>query len=386
MSRRAHAARIAPELFTRRDPAAVRRRIKCFDAHLTRRLEGLSASHAHFEDLLWSFPAIAVAMAAADDNDAAVAAAGRLVVVGAPLRVIANALSLPMWLRRLPPEAFPRVVPPVPNGATFNAHIGNVMPDKDGDARRWLAFVSRAYVMGDAMYALWVARKWQHFAREEDFAALHALALYTWVSVRPELEAHRYLITPWVPKKSVAGTARNAAQWLECLEFPIYKSPHMAFEQAPTMVDGFAFAPIATPFDAIVAARDLDNCLAGYAVTLACGRTQVWTISWHGEIVAAIEIGFTREGRGMPEIEQLCAAANRSVASEILHAVYRWLLTFPERQVMDERFRAAEPDAAIYRRLIKPYWMAKGMVPWLPFDPRHDPLNQLARSLSRLGR
>ena len=125
------------------------------------------------------------------------------------------------------------------------------------------------------------------------------------------------------------------------------------------------------------------NCLADYAVTLATGRVQIWGIRRNGQRAASLEIVFHEVACGLPELVQIKAKHNAPVAQDVLHAAYRWLLTWP-LATEPLQFRNGLADHGVYRALMKPYWKANGLVPWLPLATDDEPLIGIRRALWRL--
>lgn len=156
-----HAVRVqgappcAPSYALARREQRVRAQLRRFDPCVRLKLAELAAQHRYIEDLLWSSPAIAHALASRQGGVRADRAQA-LVVLGAPLRTVARELGLPLWLRRLPPEAFAGNIPTLPPSAEFATRIANHFP-KPKTAKRWLRNVSVAYRLADADFAIWLA-------------------------------------------------------------------------------------------------------------------------------------------------------------------------------------------------------------------------------------
>ena len=87
-------------------PSTASRQIARFAAVLRKDIRRIVRSHPRALDLLDVYPGVLCALAIGHGGYAAGEAALRAVESGAPLRSVADALALPMWLRRLPPEAF----------------------------------------------------------------------------------------------------------------------------------------------------------------------------------------------------------------------------------------------------------------------------------------
>ena len=103
----------------------------------------LAAQESRIADLASSFPALLFALAAPRRGlDPARAIA--CVIKGAALADAAAAADVPLWLRRLPPEAFTRRIAWLPDSRVFRRQIANHLPARkaspvwlqaDGDGR-----------------------------------------------------------------------------------------------------------------------------------------------------------------------------------------------------------------------------------------------------------
>ena len=119
--------------------------LKRFDAQIRPRVAALVATHAHFEDLMWSFPAVLHTLALARDGEARTENARVLVRNGAPLKLIAGAIGIPVWTRALQAEALAGPLPVLPDSKLFENRVANHIPKCAKKARLWLARVSAAY-------------------------------------------------------------------------------------------------------------------------------------------------------------------------------------------------------------------------------------------------
>ncbi|WP_246504391.1 hypothetical protein [Bradyrhizobium agreste] len=95
------------------------RRLRRYHPRFQDAVRALAARHPRLADLAASFPALLFALAvprARLDPARAIAC----VVDGASLAQAATPADLPLWLRKLPPEAFVRPVPRLPDGELFS--------------------------------------------------------------------------------------------------------------------------------------------------------------------------------------------------------------------------------------------------------------------------
>src|SRR3954466_6545395 len=91
----------------------VERRLRRYYAPVNAQVRALAGRHSRLADLAVSFPALLFALAVPRvrfDPGLAVAR----VIAGASLADVASEVRLPLWLRKLPPEAFVRPIPLLP--------------------------------------------------------------------------------------------------------------------------------------------------------------------------------------------------------------------------------------------------------------------------------
>ncbi len=84
----------------------------------------MAARHSRVADLALSFPMLLFALAVPRrglDPDCAI----RHTIDGAPLSEVAAAADVPLWLRKLPPEAASRALVKLPDSPTFHLNIAN---------------------------------------------------------------------------------------------------------------------------------------------------------------------------------------------------------------------------------------------------------------------
>ena len=128
-----------------------------FTAKVRRSVRAFIATSPRAADLANVFPGAAYVIATKAAPEADIDKAMRLTLDGAPLRDVARTLGLPLWLRRLPPEAF-RVAPgPLPCSEMFTRRIANHLPAATDESAFWLASVAFAAKACDEYFSLWLA-------------------------------------------------------------------------------------------------------------------------------------------------------------------------------------------------------------------------------------
>jgi len=390
---RADAARASPDGRLARS-VAVRAAASRFEASVRARVEALALAHAYMDDIMEAFPAAMHAIAGGYPTPRMAAEGEKLARTGAPLRFVAAALELPMWLRSLPPEAFGGPIPRLPRSDEFALRIANFRPATVTQAKRWLRFVAFAHEACDDAFALWAAQRVQDFHAEVEACDLAGLALLAWYSSRPQHEASPFLPKTWTSHVEPADAVNTAQVWLERLEFPLFRAPYAALRKEAEEIDGFHFVPLLHAHDVLNEAEEMRNCLATYAEVTASGFDQIWSMRRDGRRVACLHIHFDCDATGVPTLRQIAGPCNHPVAADVLRAAYRWLLTWPaNRNDLSRHCRLIDVDGASYRRLMKPYWLAKGLPSWLPLDTTrrhfaalHTGLNNIANPRCRRRR
>ena len=331
------------------------RRIGAFHPVYRDSIADLTRGVAALEDLADTFPALLFALASGFGTPAQRERATKLVIAGKPLRDAGNALGVPWWLRKLPPQAFTAPLPELPTDGDFGFRISGLTPSDHRVVPLWLSRVAHAAQACDPRYALWLARQTDLVASADEFFML--MAAWAWFSENDGLLGHRLVRKPWHPEMSFRRATEEVALWRQRLRLVEYlgfgiESPWLADGTAA----GYEFVALRTADDFVGESEALDNCLDQYADQLRGGATAVFSIRKNGRGVACVEIGLHEAEMTMPTIVQLRAARNRRAPPEVWQAAFAWLghqrlePLAPERHVPSARKRR---DAR--RKLWAPY-------------------------------
>lgn len=311
-------------------------RLEAFHPDYRRFVRELTSCAAALEDLADSFPGLLFALATNYGTAAQRELAFDLVCDGAPLRECCDALGLPWWLRKLPPQAFAVPLPAFPADSEFAFRISSLVPHEAAFSRAWLTHVTYACTAGGPAYALWIAR--QNDLGEEVDDMFRIMAAWAWFSQQPELPGHRLLRKPWSAEMSFKRAREELAAWRQRLRLIECLGPGI---ESPWLADGmgldFQFVALRTVDDFIAESDALDNCLDQYADQLNTGQTAVFSIRKAGRRVACVEIGLHDEEATMPTIVQLRAARNRRAPPDIWRATFAWLGSQPLEPLAPER-------------------------------------------------
>jgi hypothetical protein len=351
-----------------RDPtihAALRR----FPQHVRGAVEGVAALDARLADLAVAFPAVLFALAVPSDN--ADPWSGILATVeGRKLADLARIVGVPMWARRLPPEAFDKPRGPLPDGTDFALKIANHLPKPD-NASAWLDAVFEAAMVADPDTALWVAS----LTSEIPSYTFKRTCLWVWFSRRPGTLGHRFAQADrWSPGLQTNEASVRARRWAERCDFFVDVGEDGAANGwfAPVTVDGYTFRPLTTLADVSSAARLMKNCALNYGSCIADGNARLWLVSSGPHVAAMVELRRV-SGAGAPYavIGQVRGVGNRAVPRTLQAAVYRWWSEQTEDALAPGPSPIGDllgtPQYARYRALWRPYLAAKRRQPaWLP--------------------
>lgn len=349
---------------------ALETHLKRFDKSHRKRLRKLAKTSPRLGDLLFSFPGAAFALVSGHGSPQNRGAAIARVKEGAGLKEVAAALGLPLWLRRAPPEAFRRPLPEaVDRGEVFGRKVVNLLPDQVAATPLWLELTLEARAIGDETFGLWIAdqtalRRPQVAERCLEIAApsLALVALYAWVSKRPELLAHRFIEVAWRKQMRLGQAVEQTRIWLERVVGE-YCRPHQRARDgmwlATQRVSGFSFAPRLTARELEAEGRAMANCVGGYADKVAKGGCLIYAIRRGGRSVATLEI--VGDGRGGGRIAQLEGYANGPPPDKVVGAVNTWLRRLGPCPVGRKGLLSQNVDPARWAKLWGPIWTERGL-------------------------
>jgi hypothetical protein len=362
---------------------AIERRLVRFHPRYAHAVRSLAARHSSLADLALAFPALLFALAAPRRGGAAERAIAAT-LVGRPLKDVAKEMMLPMWLRRLPPEAFERPIEPLPTGAPFARRIANHLPRSPKRAAAWLRAVEHSARWGGEDVAVWVARE---FARDPSSTApkiLRLVCLWAWMSTRTGLLASALSQRRWSPDMRFASAADAARVWIEDVRTACVLGTQGLADGwlEPAEIDGLRFVPLLKAQELIEEARAMRNCVRTYRQRLQTDRVRLWSLRRGEERVATIEIGGDYRGvDAYLTVRQVRTRGNGNLAPEAQRAVLDWLRSQPLRDTPEPLEGRAPVDRNVWISLWRPYWIAQGRIPdWLPLSSALPILSEIERS------
>ncbi|HTR85340.1 MAG TPA: hypothetical protein VMI56_12740 [Reyranella sp.] len=342
-------------------------------------MRALAFRHERLADLALSFPTLLFALAAPRRGlDAARAIA--LVVDGARLADVAQAADVPLWLRKLPPEAMTRRLAPLPDDKTFRRKIVNHLPTKKL-APAWLEAVSDAADIADGAFAIWVAKEIVRDLKGVEPKRLRRVGLWAWFSRQPETFGHSLIDKCWTPDMQFPSAQDAAYDWYTtvALHANLGREPVSELWLRPALVGGHTFRPLACALEIEEEARAMDNCLRTYGENVVHDGLRLWSLRKDGERVATLSVAF-RHGDPIPDVSELQGPRNEPVPYEVWRTVRQWILThdFSGFTPKARRWGGVPLDQPTWRALWRPYWLAKRRLPeWLPLAPSRRALDRL---------
>jgi len=339
----------------------------------------LAMRHERIADLLLSFPALLFALAAPRrglDCERAL----RCVIEGRSLAEAAEAADVPMWLRKLPPEAFSRPLGRLPNGEVFRRQIMNHLPSSPRRAAMWLETVTDVAEFAHEAAAVWIARelvRGPRRAREPNWVKsgkLNFLSLWAWFSTEPETFGYGSIDRRWTPDIQIEAALEAAGAWHSKvgLHINLGMQPIADVWLSAGSVDGYDFVALNSIPAIVDEAAWMKNCLLTYGRSLAVNRSRLWSVRRGGERIATLQLGSDKRGDPLLNIVQLRGMRNEAVHRDVWWAARRWLHSHDLLQVeQGKRSWSAELlDRGAWQMFWRPYWLAKRRIPqWLPLAP-----------------
>jgi hypothetical protein len=369
-----------------RDLEALIRRFEIARRPTVRRLVYSSSRAA---DLAAVFPGAVHALALRHGPATRRRKALALVERGAPLKDVAQALELPFWLRRLPPEAFSGPIGPVPGTEMFARRVVNHLPASAAESAFWLKSVTFAARACDEYFALWLAAQ-SIFAEPGDPERLFGLlAAYAWFSNADLVRAHALIGVPWRPEMAFDTAVCAAKSWLNRIRLVLQLGPGAitdAWLEAGE-ANGLSFVPLIEQNEILAEAHAMQNCADQYADRLARDRCRLFSVRRRGVRVATLEIGPHPREAGVLAINQLKARHNMPASTEVWQAAHAWLssqkdLRRPPALAPPERTL----DAEVWEALMLPYRAKKRGAPWIPHSPTKATFAALEADVADLAR
>lgn len=341
-------------------------------------------------DLCETFPGLLYALAVRHGPPSQRLSALSAIEAGAALKAVARLLGLPMWLRKLPPEAFgDGPLPHLPQSAPFSRHIAHRLPRGPQEAHAWLKSVAFAAEACNEDFAIWLAAQPIYESDLSPTRALPILAAYAWYSGKPETDASKLIVVPWRPEIAFDTALCAAKSWFNRIRL-VLQMPKGAVRDAwlkPGTSLGYTFEPLLDADALLKEAAAMHNCADQYAERIVRDRCRLFSIKKNGLRIATLEIGqHTREG-GVLAINQMKARHNMAVTCEVWQAAYAWMATqIGLRRLPPLASPESSWDQAAWWSLLEPYRNTHAGAPWLEATASHVAFAALDVELTDLAR
>jgi hypothetical protein len=316
--------------------------------------------------------------------------AQELVLAGAQLKEVAHVLGLPMWMRRLPAEAFVGPIPSLPLTETFARRIVNSLPQSRGGSATWLRAVAFGCEAVHEDFAVWLASQPLDFGESDPRRAFAVLSAYAWFSGQPYKPAHGLIMAPWRPEISFETALCAAKSWLNRIRLTLQLRPGVIADAwlSPGEHNGLLFQPLLTADQLLEEAQAMHNCADQYSDRIARDRSRLWSVRRrNGQRLATLEIAQHAREAGVLDIVQLKARHNLPAPLEVWQAAHAWMSC-------QQGLRRAPPlvlpnrplDPGTWVTLMEPYRQHKRGAPWLPPTLTLATLAALDQDMSDLAR
>ncbi|WP_144083622.1 hypothetical protein [Hyphomicrobium nitrativorans] len=340
-------------------------------------------------DLAVTYPAALYALASRHGSPKRRAQALGLIEAGAQLRDVAAALDLPLWLRRLPPEAFTGKLGAFPRSDIFGRRIANHLPTGSEHSAFWLQSVLFGTRAADETFALWLAQQRVFLDPGNPEELFGLIAAYAAISAGPPSRAKSLIVVPWRPEMALDTAVCAAKSWFNRMRLVIQlpdgalTDPWLAAGDAR----GYDFVPLLDESTILAEASAMQNCADQYADRLARDKCRLFSIRRRGVRIATLEIGPHPREAGVLAIAQLKARHNLPATAEVWQAAHTWLGTQKDLKRATIGARPDRPlDTDVWKRLLADYRSRKNGAPWLPEHASKETLTSVENGIGELAR
>jgi len=349
----------------------------------------LMRSSSRLVDLAMVFPGAMYALAAKRNPPEVRREAVALIDQGAPLKTVARLLNLPLWLRRLPPEAFQKPLGELPVSESFARRVANRLPGTAAQSAFWLQSVAFGAKACHEDFALWLADQAIYSEQGDPENLFGVLSAYAWHSRATQTRAHTLIVVPWRPEIAFDTALCAAKSWLNRMRLVLQLGPGVISDPwlSGGQVRDYTFVALLDRMEILAEARAMQNCADQYAERLADDRCRLFSVRREREHVATLEIGPHSREAGMLAITQLKGRHNMAAPLDVWQAAYAWLASQSGLRRLPPRIPPERKlDEQAWTQLMAPYRRRTQGAPWLPesatqavFDTFNAEMSDLAR-------
>ncbi len=362
--------------------------LRKFDRGVRARVRAMVRKSDRVADLVRVFPGIVHQLAEPALPQAEREAALSAIEQGRPLKQVSRLLGLPLWMRKLPPDAFDGEIPRLPDDDDFLRRIATRLPRQKRQAKTWLEAVAFANKAAGPEFALWVAERPEIVPSDMTAEqALRVLAAYAAVCNEGSSPAQRLAAIRWRPEMATDSALCGAMTWLNRARLVTFlRDRKLAPWLSPGKANGYTFEPLLTVDDFLLEAQLMHNCVDQYAVQVCTDRCRLFSVRHDGARVATVEVARHPKEPTVFTITQLKGPSNIPAPLPVWQAAYGWL-SKQERLTSVPSLYNALPrgQARVWSDLFRGYRRNRQGAPWWPATPTSNALSQLDMEVKRVA-
>ena len=285
--------------------------------------------------------------------------AAALVEAGAPLKIIADLMRVPVAFRKIKPGAADWPLSYIVHSAWDKRLIYAYMPDTLPGMKLWLDAIGRSSDLG-CDFVEWVAKHVLEIPGSTDQVIGSLYDIKDWVraSQRARTPQHmrdtcpdardfslsrgeEFVVRPFSPDMSLNTVTQLSSNWHEAVANnmvgPNYEFPQPWCEAG--LSGGYEIIPIINSGDLYREGHAMHHCVGAKGDQVRHGAAYVYSVRKRNERVATLEL---LRSSGVIEIGELRGLCNGEVSREVVRAVKIWLRSqrqfhFPEKPTVADQ-------------------------------------------------
>ncbi|MEL6259382.1 MAG: hypothetical protein AAFQ67_10050, partial [Pseudomonadota bacterium] len=345
--------------------------ISRFPRRLRMALLAWGQSSPKARDIMVAFPYAAASIAARRGLPQNRGEAMWRIEEGRTLKAVAEALDIPAWTRRIPPESSDFGLPDrlgfeEPEDG-LHTQLAKRLPAKPGPARRWLAGLSNVGARSDWAFAMDYADGLAT-GRMPVHPCPRLWCAFAYFSARPETVAGRRIERPWQPGFSAGRLSEQALDWF-CALVETDLTARPAHNLPTTLTLGnCVFKRLTRLRDLRAEALAMRNCIDRYWMKALGGHSLIFGVADTSGRRATLEVRRQRRGSGL-YINDIKGPGNQTVDRRLAQAAEIFVSTHAEALAEAFRVIAAPAPTQAWQSIWTPYWGAYGEETGIPLTP-----------------